>query len=558
VGYIDVAGVGHILPDGRQLFADVSFRVGEGAKVALVGPNGAGKTTLLRMVAGDLPVHTGAVARSGGLGVMRQFIGMIADDRTLNDLALSLAPPAVRAAGARLAGAEATMHAAEAPGGPGAAAHKAQLAYADALSAWGEAGGYDAEVLFDTASVAVLDLPWDLARERRVVTLSGGEQKRFALELLLRGPDEVLLLDEPDNFLDVPAKRWLEARLAESAKSVLYVSHDRELLANTAGRVVAVEGGSAWTHPGGFATWHSARVARHDKLDEQRRRWDEERAKLKQLVTMYRQKASYNADMASRLQAAKTRLAKFEEAGPPPPVPKDQEIKMRLAGGRTGKRAVMCEELEIDGLTYPFDLEVWYGDRLAVLGANGTGKSHFLRLLARGGTDPGGDATPVDGVALTPVAHEGVARLGARVRPGHFSQTHDRPELLDRTLVEILWRGDEHREGLDRHAAMRALNRYELAGQGDQRFGTLSGGQQARFLVLMLELSGATLLLLDEPTDNLDLASAEALEEGLRSFSGTVIAVTHDRWFARSFDRFVLFNGEGEVSETPQPVWDVR
>jgi sulfate-transporting ATPase len=558
VGYVDVAGVGHILPDGRQLFADVSFRVGEGAKVALVGPNGAGKTTLLRMVAGDLPVHTGAVARSSGLGVMRQFIGMIADDRTLNDLALSLAPPAVRGAGARLSAAEATMHAAEAGGKLDAAARKAQLAYADALSAWGEAGGYDAEVLFDTASVAILDLPWDQARERRVVTLSGGEQKRFALELLLRGPDEVLLLDEPDNFLDVPAKRWLEARLAESAKSVLYVSHDRELLANTAGRVVAVEGGSAWTHPGGFATWHSARVARHDKLDEQRRRWDEERAKLKQLVIMYRQKASYNADMASRLQAAKTRLAKFEEAGPPPPVPKDQEIKMRLAGGRTGKRAVMCEELEIDGLTYPFDLEVWYGDRVAVLGANGTGKSHFLRLLARGGSDPGGDATPVDGMALTPVAHEGVARLGARVRPGHFSQTHDRPELLDRTLVEILWRGDEHREGMDRHAAMRVLNRYELAGQGDQRFGTLSGGQQARFLVLMLELSGATLLLLDEPTDNLDLASAEALEEGLRSFSGTVIAVTHDRWFARSFDRFVLFNGEGEVTETPQPVWDVR
>jgi ATPase subunit of ABC transporter with duplicated ATPase domains len=111
---------------------------------------------------------------------------------------------------------------------------------------------------------------------------------------------------------------------------------------------------------------------------------------------------------------------------------------------------------------------------------------------------------------------------------------------------------------MERHLAMKALNRYELAGQGDQRFGTLSGGQQARFLVLLLELSGATLLLLDEPTDNLDLASAEALEEGLAAFSGTVIAVTHDRWFTRSFDRFVLFGDDGEVTETPEPVWDVR
>jgi len=590
VGYVDVAGVGYVLPDGRQLFSDVSFRVGEGAKVALVGPNGAGKTTLLRMIAGDLPVQTGVVARSGGLGVMRQFIGMIGGgssgggpsgpdglasrggqtgaeaagprggqagaDPTLFDLALSLATPALRAAGERLAAAERALHAAEARGRLSAAAQQAQLGYAGRLAAWGEAGGYDAEVLFDTASVATLGLPWESAKDRPVRTLSGGEQKRIALELLLRGQDEVLLLDEPDNFLDVPAKRWLEGRLRESPKSVLYVSHDRELLAQTADRVVAVEGGTAWVHGGGFATWHDARLARYERLDELRRRWDEEHAKLRTLMLMYKQKAAYNSDMASRYQAAQTRLRKFEEAGPPPLRPKEQDIKMRLAGGRTGKRAVICEGLELDGLTYPFDIEVWYGDRVAVLGANGTGKSHFLRLLARGGSDPGGDASPVDGVALAPVSHAGVARLGARVRPGHFSQTHDRPDLVDRTLVDILWRGDEHRDGLEKHSAMRALARYELAGQGEQRFGTLSGGQQARFLVLLLELSGATLLLLDEPTDNLDLASAEALEDGLRGFQGTVVAVTHDRWFARSFDRFLLFRGDGEVVETTEPAWD--
>jgi sulfate-transporting ATPase len=547
VGYVDVAGLGYTLPDGRVLFADVSFRVGEGAKIALVGPNGAGKTTLLRTVAGDLPVQQGAIARSGGLGVMRQFIGMIADERTLTDLALSLAVPAVRGAGERLAAAERRLHLAPAD-------EAAQLGYANALTAWGEAGGYDAEVVFDTVSVGVLDLPWDKVRDRRVATLSGGQQKRFALELLLRGTDEVLLLDEPDNFLDVPAKRWLEGRLRESAKSVLYVSHDRELLAQTADRVVAVEGGSAWVHPAGFASWHEARLARHDRLEETRRRWDEEHEKLRQLMLMYKQKAAYNSGMASRYQAAVTRLRKFEEAGPPPLPPKDQDIRMRLSGGRTGKRAVMCERLELDGLTYPFDLELWYGDRLAVLGGNGTGKSHFLRLLARGGTDPDPAQPPLS--IVEPVAASGSARLGARVRPGHFSQTHDRPDLLDRSLVDILWRGDEHRTGLDRHGAMRVLNRYELAGQGDQLFGTLSGGQQARFLVLLLELGGATLLLLDEPTDNLDLASAEALEDGLAGFEGTVIAVTHDRWFTRSFDRFVLFQGDGDVVETTEPRWE--
>ena len=377
------------------------------------------------------------------------------------------AAPALAAAGARLAAAEAALHAAELRGRYSTAAGKAQLAYADALAAWGEAGGYEAEVLFDTVSTIVLGLPWEATRDRPVRTLSGGQQKRFALELLLRGDDEVLLLDEPDNFLDVPGKRWLEQRLRESAKSVLYVSHDRELLAQTADRVVAVEGGSAWVHPGGFADWHAARVARHDRLEEQRRRWDEEHQKLRELMLMYKQKAAYNDGLSSRYQAAKTRLRKFEEAGPPPLPPKEQDIRMRLAGGRTGKRAVICEQLALDDLTFPFDLEIWYGDRVAVLGANGTGKSHFLRLLARGGTDPDPANGPVDaGAALAPVAHEGVARLGARVRPGHFSQTHDRPELADRTLVEILWRGDEHRAGMDRHAAMAVLSRYELARAG--------------------------------------------------------------------------------------------
>ncbi|WP_020520450.1 ABC-F family ATP-binding cassette domain-containing protein [Catelliglobosispora koreensis] len=534
MGYVDVAGVGHTLPDGRQLFEDVSFRVGEGAKVALVGPNGAGKTTLLRMVAGDLPVRTGAVSRFGGLGVMRQFIGMVADETTLAELAFSLMEPALRQAGERLVKAEHAMHA--------SGSEKDQLRYAEALTRFGEAGGYDAEVLFDTVSTLILGLPWESTKDRLTRTLSGGEQKRFALELLLRGTDEVLLLDEPDNFLDVPAKRWLEQRLKESKKSILYVSHDRELLNQTADRVVAVEGGSAWTHVGSFKSWHDARVARHENMEERRKRWDEEHEKLRQLMLMYKQKAAYNSDMASRYHAAETRLRKFEEAGAPPLPPKDQQIQMRLRGARTGKRAVMIEQLELTDLTFPFDLELWYGDRLAVLGANGTGKSHFLRLLA-------GDQT---------VRHEGVARLGARVVPGHFSQTHDRPELLDHTLIDILWRGAHDRPSLVREAAYKSLDRYELSKQGEQKFGTLSGGQQARFLILLLELSGVTLLLLDEPTDNLDLASAEALELGLEQFEGTVIAVTHDRWFSRSFDRFLLFQNDGEVKETPEPVWDVR
>jgi ATPase subunit of ABC transporter with duplicated ATPase domains len=229
---------------------------------------------------------------------------------------------------------------------------------------------------------------------------------------------------------------------------------------------------------------------------------------------------------------------------------------MRLKGGRTGKRAVVCEELELVGLMNPFDLEVWYGERVAVLGSNGSGKSHFLRLLAAGGSDPDVEHRPVGEVPIKAVAHTGRAKLGARVRPGWFVQTHEHPELRGRTLLEILHRGDHHRDGMPREQAARALDRYELAYASEQKFDSLSGGQQARLQILLLELSGATLLLLDEPTDNLDVESAEALEEGLESFEGTVVAVTHDRWFARGFDRFLVFGADGTVYESDEAVWD--
>jgi ATPase subunit of ABC transporter with duplicated ATPase domains len=269
-----------------------------------------------------------------------------------------------------------------------------------------------------------------------------------------------------------------------------------------------------------------------------------------------REKAKFNDGIASRYQAAVTRLAKFEEAGPPTAIPREQKVNMRLKGGRTAKRAVVAENLTLTGLTQSFDAEVWFGERLAVLGANGSGKSHLLRLLARGGTDPDVEHQPVGSIEIAPVSHTGNVRLGSRVRPGWFAQTHLRPDLEGQTLLEILHRGDGHREGLPREPAARALDRYELAVAAEQRFGTLSGGQQARFQILLLELSGATLLLLDEPTDNLDLESADALQVGLDAFEGTVVAVTHDRWFARGFDRFLTFRADGRVEESPEPRWD--
>ncbi|HMJ76639.1 MAG TPA: ATP-binding cassette domain-containing protein, partial [Iamia sp.] len=403
------------------------------------------------------------------------------------------------------------------------------LALGDAVIGWADVGGYDQESRWDASCAAVLGVGLDAAGDRPVATLSGGERKRLVLESLLASDADVLLLDEPDNFLDIPGKRWLERRLRATPKTVLVVSHDRELLANAADAVVTVEGHGAWTHAGGWATYAAAREARHAALGDARARWKAEERRLFHNYKELKQRASISDGNAKKADAAEHRWERWVEAGPPPPPPKDKTVRMKLDGADSGRIALRCEQLEISGLTDPFDLEVHLGDRVAVLGPNGTGKSHLLRLLA-------GDAT---------VDHEGAYRLGARVVAGLFHQTDEVAAFAGRTPLEVLAARHDVVEG----PGMSALGRYGLAECARRPVTTLSGGQKARLQVLSLELSGVNLLLLDEPTDNLDLGSAEALDAALGGFVGTVVAVTHDRWFLRAFDRFVILEDDCSVVE---------
>ena len=257
-------------------------------------------------------------------------------------------------------------------------------------------------MIFDACCTAALGIAYDRVKWREVSTLSGGEQKRLALEALLRGPDEVLLLDEPDNYLDVPGKRWLEEQLRPRQKSVLLVSHDRELLAQAATAIAALElraaGNSVWMHGGGFATFGDG-PGRPDRAGSTSCVVAGTRStrSSSQLVLMYKIKAAYNDGMAGRYQAAQTRLAKFEEAGPPQAVPaasSRSRCGCRVAVPASGPS--WSTDLELTGLMKPFDTEIWFGDRVAVLGSNGSGKSHFLRLLARGGSDPDIEHRPVE------------------------------------------------------------------------------------------------------------------------------------------------------------------
>jgi len=520
VAIIEVSNLSYAVPGGRVLFQDVSFRVPDGAHAAIVGANGTGKTTLLRLMVGEEKPKTGGIHIDGRVGYMRQFIGTLGESTTVRDFLVGLAPPPVRDAAAELERMESVVRK---PHGV-----DAQMRYANALARWGEVGGYDFEVLWETCCSVALHASLDEVGPRLVTTLSGGEQKRLALESLFRSDADVLLLDEPDNFLDIPGKNWLEETIQASPKTILYVSHDRALLAAASHRVITLEGRGAWVHSGSFETYQQARGDRVARIEEERRRYREEHARLVEVMKEFKRRAALNDKFASKARSMEKRIARFERSDAPRERPEEQDVRIRLGGGRTGKIALRVERLSIPGLVKPFDTEILFGERVAVLGPNGTGKSHFLKLL-------GGE----------PIEHEGEWRLGARVRASLFSQLHERPELSERPIVEVI-----RHLGMDLGAAMAGLRRYELDKVSTNPFPLLSGGQQARFQLLLIELDKPTMLLLDEPTDNLDLDSAEALEEGLMKYNGTVVAVTHDRWFMQLFDRFLVFGDDGIVTES--------
>lgn len=516
---LSVEHLAYAHPGGQVLFDDVSFKVPAGTVSALIGANGVGKTTLMRLVAKDLTPLDGEISVSGEVHYLPQDLGVGATDVTLRLLLTRAAPSHVRAAGEALAAVEQRL----ADGDDSAA-----FEIGDALEQWGSLGGYQLEAMWDEVCRRVLGAGLAEVGDRRVSSLSGGERKRLVLDAVFETEPAVLLLDEPDNFLDILAKEWLQRRLAETKATVLLISHDRELLCTSAQRIVTLEASGAWVHGESYATYDEARHQRQERLAADLSRWEDEERRLFQFYKIMKQRAASNHRNAPRADAAQTRWKKFVDAGPPPPPAPRHQITPKLTGADSGRVALRCDALEVDGLVLPFSAEVHFGDRVGLVGPNGTGKSHLMRTLA-GELDAGGSFT-----------------LGARINLGYFSQMNRRAEFEDHELFDIA-RG---RVSSDT-AAMNALGRYGLATASDRLPSTLSGGQRARLDVMCLELDGCNLLLLDEPTDNLDLESSEVLQEALESFTGTVVAVSHDRAFLRSLTTFWHLDEWGVVREFP-------
>ncbi len=505
-------------PGADQLFFDVSFGIAPGEHAALVGANGVGKSTILRILSGVIDADGGEFTVNGSMLTMTQDVGMSRPTDTLREMLIEVAPPQLRVAGRALVAAEKALADGSDDG----------MGYATALSDWGDLGGYELETKWQAAAQRSVKSTIDDFSRRLVSELSGGERKRLVLDLLLTSGSDVLLLDEPDNYLDIPTRGWLEEQIMGSKATILMVSHDRALLERVATKIVVIEGSGCWSHGGSYATFPEARAKRQELMGDELKRWNDEERRLFHHMKIMKQRAAQNFKNATKANAAETRWEKFVALGPPPPPVADQQIYVRLRGADAARRVAKLENVSVGSLFFPFSDEVYHGERVGLIGPNGTGKSHLLAVL--------NGATP----------DEGTITFGPRTSVGVFTQINDRPDFTGRQCIDIV------RDRLiDDEKSMRALARYGLVNNARQEFQTLSGGQKARLEILCLELEGHNVLLLDEPTDNLDIESSEALEKALDGFEGTVIAVSHDRTFLAKFDRFLMIGDDGEVYALP-------
>ena len=516
---ISVSELAYSPPGAEQLFFDVSFGVAPGEHAAIVGPNGVGKSTILKILTGQYEADDGEFSIGGTFLQMTQDVGMSKPDDALRDMLIEVAPTALRDAGKKLFAAEQAMMSGEDDG----------MAYAEALGDWGDLGGYELETQWAAAAQRSVKTPVTDFATRLVGQLSGGERKRLVLDLLLNSGADVLFLDEPDNYLDIPTRGWLEEQIRACKSTILMVSHDRTLLERVATKIIAVEGSGAWVHGGSYTTWPEARQKRQELLGDDLKRWNDEERRLFHHMKIMKQRAAQNFKNATKANGAETRWEKFVKAGPPPPPAPDQQIYVRFTGADSARRVIKFEQVAVDELFQPFSDEIHFGERVGLIGPNGTGKTHLLNAL-------NGKA---DGLI-------GNITFGPRTSVGMFNQVNDRPEFQGRQCVDIV-----RDKLIDEQKSMGALARYGLRNNAKQEFQTLSGGQKARLEILGLELAGHNVLLLDEPTDNLDIESSEALEMALEGFEGTVLAVSHDRTFLTRFSRFIMITDDGEVYELP-------
>lgn len=503
---------------GDPILSDINFTLNEGERVGLIGENGAGKTTLLKLITGDLAPESGAVQKKNGIsvGFLAQTGGFESDGTVYSEM-LGAVKPQLDAL-SRLAELSQRLSAAE----YGSAEYRGISSRYESLEKYIAAHDcYNAEVRVKTV---LGGMGFAGLYEQKVSTMSGGEKTRLKLARLLLEEPDLLILDEPTNHLDIKTLFWLEDYLASFRGAVLIVSHDRYFLDRVTSRILEIENKKLCSYPGNYTKYKVLKAERIALELKEYERQQEERARLQDYVDRNIVRATTAKSAQSRVKQLE-RMEILEKPYTPPAPPRFKFV----FPVNTAETVLEVKNLDLEAggkrLFSGGNMVITRGKKLAVVGENGTGKSTFLKLIARGGNER--------------------CVLGRFVRTAYYDQENLNlnPE---NTVLSEMW---------ERHVTSSQTDiRSELARCGlsaedmYKKVGELSGGERAKLALCVTEAEEGNVLLLDEPTNHLDLPARESLEAALKSFEGTVIFVSHDRYFISALSDCVAEIEDGKLN----------
>ncbi|HEX6927387.1 MAG TPA: ABC-F family ATP-binding cassette domain-containing protein [Longimicrobiaceae bacterium] len=500
----------------RTLFAGASFQLNPGERYGLVGANGSGKTTLLNILSGDVEPSDGTVSvpKSLRLGVLRQDQFLYEDEEVL--AVTLMGNPELWKAMVEKERLLANAH---------------EHFDADRFSVLEETiqrlDGYTAEARA-AEILEGLGIPTESHR-KPLSTLSGGFKLRVLLAQVLAGAPDVLLLDEPTNHLDILSIRWLEKFLQDFPGPVVVISHDHRFLDNVATNILDVDYETVTLYHGNYSDFVRSKREERERREKEIEARQKEIAEQQKFVDRFRAKASKARQAQSRVRLIEKMSAELVEL----PGSSRRYPRFRFQQRRPSGRDV----LTVRGIRKSYgdrevlhgvDLQVRRGDRLVIMGPNGIGKSTLLKIIM--------GEVQADG---------GTVEWGYEASPGYFAQDHhEQLEDTGRTIEEWLW---DYCPGKDRGFVRGQLGLVLFSGSdGEKRIGALSGGEAARLVFARLAIQQPNVLVLDEPTNHLDLEAIEALVAALQSYDGTLIFVSHDRWFVSQLaTRVVEISREG-------------
>lgn len=520
---------------GREIFSDLNWVIGNRDRIGLVGPNGAGKSSLLKVLVGEVIPDEGNLVKYGEI-----YIDYLSQDVDLNphhtliEAAMELPP--------RLAQVEIELQAVEAQlSEPDVYGNEQKLAevleeQATILEQYERLNGLNhvSQVRKLLSQLGFMPDDYDLP----TTALSGGQKKLVGLVRMAVSAPDILLLDEPDNHLDVTGKRNLERFIAGYSGSVIIISHDRYLLDEVATQIAELENGKMTIYHGNYSYYTTERELRRLRQQQQYVAQQKEIQRIEEAIARFELWASMVVDERHIKQARSRRkmLDRMEAKGEIiEKVKVARTMDFAVSGGQRGSK----ESVRFKQVTMVFDDEpifmdldflLRHGERVGLVGPNGAGKSVMMKLMT-------GDYEPYDGIV----------KIGNSTHVGYYSQEFQTlNQWLDKTPLDLIHRNKLGSEGSAVSFLLKMAFEYD---QVRQPIRVLSGGERSRLQLALLMLQQPNLLLLDEPTNHLDIASTEVLEQALDEFEGAILCISHDRYFLDNVVDKVVELADGELTE---------